>query len=95
MEFSELSSEEKRAFWKETAEATRVLVEEMGEGLSSEDRRAIFEYLQHNELGLALEHLCDTLVEEGMRVTEGQYQRLARQFERTGLATDRLLRVLR
>lgn len=44
--------------------------------LAIQDANAVRAYLEHKELGVALETLCDTLIETGAPVTEAQCRRI-------------------
>jgi hypothetical protein len=44
--------------------------------LALQDANAVRSYLAHNELGVALEYLCDTLIETEAEITEGQCRRI-------------------
>lgn len=44
--------------------------------LPLQDAAAIREYLEHQELGVALETLCDTLIETETPITESQCRRI-------------------
>ena len=44
--------------------------------LPLQDAAIVREYLDHSEPGVALEHLCDTLIETDAPVTESQCRRI-------------------
>jgi hypothetical protein len=44
--------------------------------LPIQDANSVRAYLDHHELGVALELLCDTLIETGAQITEGQCRRI-------------------
>jgi ATP/maltotriose-dependent transcriptional regulator MalT len=44
--------------------------------LPLQDARIVRDYLDHDEPGMALEHLCDTLIDAEAPVTEGQCRRI-------------------
>lgn len=44
--------------------------------LPLQDAGAVRAYLEHGELGVALETLCDTLIETGASITERQCRRI-------------------
>lgn len=46
--------------------------------LTDEDRSSILEYLDHNELGLALETLCSAIKIGAVTITPSQYEAIAR-----------------
>ena len=44
--------------------------------LPLQDARIVREYLEHDALGVGLEHLCDTLIDADAPVTESQCRRI-------------------
>jgi hypothetical protein len=44
--------------------------------LALQDAAVIRSYLEHKEIGVALEHLCDTLIETDAAITEAQCRRI-------------------
>lgn len=55
--------------------------------LPLQDANAIRAYLEHKELGVALEALCDTLVESESAVTETQLRRILDAAKAMGMLT--------
>jgi len=45
-------------------------------GLPKGDRISILEFLEHNEWGVALEHLCATLCEENIQISEPIFEQI-------------------
>lgn len=44
--------------------------------LALQDAGVVRTYLEHNDVGVALEHLCDILIETDAGITEGQCRRI-------------------
>jgi hypothetical protein len=53
--------------------------------LALQDANAIRAYLEHDELGVALEQLCDTLIETDAQLTEGQCRRILEAAKAMGM----------
>jgi hypothetical protein len=53
--------------------------------LSIQDANAVRAYLEHKELGVALETLCDTLIETELPITEVQCRRLLEAAKALGM----------
>jgi hypothetical protein len=92
--FSDLSSSQQRAFWAEIEGTIRVLLDELPESFPAADRETVSGYLDHNELGLALEHLCDSAIEVGLVISDQHYAVVSRLFERMELDPSGRLRCL-
>jgi hypothetical protein len=80
--FSDLSDSEKHASFTEVETRISNLVDDLGEDLPLRDRDIVKGYLKYNELGVALEHLCDALLAEDRTVSESQYSEIARLFKK-------------
>lgn len=55
--------------------------------LALQDAGTVREYLAHDELGVALEYLCDTLIETDAPVTESQLRRILDSAKALGMLT--------
>jgi hypothetical protein len=95
MPFSNLTTRQKRAFWAEVEQALHGLLAGLPESFPDVDRDTVRDYLAHNELGLALEHLCDALIEENLSISGQQYLALSKLFERMELDPSGRLSSLR
>jgi len=63
MTFEELSKKEKIKFWNEVETEIKALLLKCVKIVPSADRSQVLEYLDNNELGLALDHLSYSLFE--------------------------------
>jgi len=87
-QFADLTSAEKRAFCAEVSAEIRQVVSAMTDSIPNSNRELTLEYLDQNELGLALEHLCDTLIEKGVNVPSSEHTRISALFERMELESS-------
>ncbi|WP_336770990.1 MafI family immunity protein [Paenibacillus sp. MMO-58] len=55
--------------------------------IPDKDRDEILEYLDHNEWGIALEHLCATIIEEDILITESLFDLIKKIGEEMKLDT--------
>src|SRR5688572_24533761 len=55
--------------------------------LPLQDAGIVREYLAHDEVGVALEHLCDILIETEAAVTESQCRRILDAAKALGMIT--------
>jgi hypothetical protein len=53
--------------------------------LPLQDGNAVRGYLEHKELGMALETLCDTLIEAETQITEAQCRRILEAAKALGM----------
>jgi hypothetical protein len=53
--------------------------------LALQDAGVVRAYLDHDEMGVALEHLCDILIETETDITEGQCRRILEVAKALGM----------
>ncbi len=94
MSFSDLSNREKRAFWSEVERNIREVLDSLSPAFPNPDREQVIDYLAHNELGLALEHLCDAILEEELSIGEPELTTVSRLFEQMELEPHNRLQAL-
>lgn len=87
--FSDLTWEEKVAFWTEVEEEIRTIVDVLGGRLPESDRKLVLDHLQDNELGLAIEHVCDVVIEIDGGLTPKQFAEIRRLVEKIQADPDR------
>jgi hypothetical protein len=66
--FDSLSPEERLSYYRDLEGRITSLIRELDDALSPEERAWTLEFAGHNEFGLALETLYDSLVERGHSV---------------------------
>jgi hypothetical protein len=89
--FSDLTNAERDASYSEVEAEIRSILSAISHEVSPSDQHQILEYLNHNELGVALEHLCDTLIEDATWLRDREFSRISSLFERMEMTpSDRL-----
>lgn len=83
--FTDLTSAEKLAFGAEVKAEVRSVLAALAGRILEPDREHIVECVDHNELGVALEHLCDALIEEEASLPGSEYLRISALFEKMDL----------
>jgi hypothetical protein len=75
--------------WDEVERRLRTLSRSLSERLSTDALERALEFLDHNELGLAAETLCDILQDKHIAITQTEFDELLSIIQRMGLPTDR------
>ena len=65
----------------------RAIMEQM-KNLPQIDRDHIIEYLDHNEWGIAVEHLCSSIREEKILLSESLYEKIRQVSEQMEIWND-------
>ena len=68
MEFDNLSKDEKFAFWSEIEGRIKTIMSNIGRSVAEADQEEVSKLLSHNELGIALEHLSNALIEDEIKI---------------------------
>ena len=68
MDFDKLTKAEKLKYWEDTNQAISASLSSCGELISASLQEDIRRYLEHNELGLAVELLVDTAINEHLPI---------------------------
>ena len=68
MTFVKLSKKEKIKFWNKVEIEIKALLLKCGKIVPSADTSQVLEYLDNNELGLALDHLSYSLIENDISI---------------------------
>ena len=93
-DFSKLSLRKQRKLWSKTESDIRDLATQLGDSISDRDRSVVLDYLDHNELGIALEHLCDALIEYDQRLSPELHDVTKELFHRMEIDPGRRLQDL-
>lgn len=70
MEFDNLSKDEKFAFWSEIEGRIKIIMNNIGGSVAEADQKEVSKLLSHNELGMALEHVSNALIEDGIKIAK-------------------------
>lgn len=82
-----MSQKEKEAYWANIGERIKEILNHHFP-ISERDTNQILEFLSHNELGVALDHLTATIIEEEIKISTDIKTEIVNLMEVIGYSTE-------